>query len=181
MSKEFEITSCSECPNSKYSMKTMDMMCEILPINERTISTVELQDSGTEIWSECPLEDYHAEEYDFKSSVPVINRHALNKACGTSKNIVPVREALAEIRAEREAETQVKMKELVVLLEYSSYTEYYYAPDGNSYASHPAKLNEFIQRVSESGGNILSMQIVPDQQKYSIHYQVPIGTYPISV
>jgi len=187
MSKKFEVISCYMCPNcSQYDhdgtvYDTTMAQCSAYADGDIVGRVFEDILKTGYIWEECPLDGYHAEEYDFKSSVPVINRHAVNSAFGLKERSSLRQEYDTHISApEPVPEPKVEMKELVTMIEYS-YTEYYYDPNGNSYASHPAKMNEFIHRVRESGGNIISIQTLSDQCKYSVHYSVPVGTYPISI
>lgn len=175
MSKKYEVKSCKECPSIYFDDKTTQYMCKgyegkILDWGENGII------------DDCPLEDYHAEEYDFKSSVPVINRHAIKSAFGI-KERSPIRQVYDTHISTPEQVTPapVEMKELVTIIEYSFYNETYFAPDGNYHTNHPDKLNQFIQRVNESGGNIISMQMLADQKRHQVHYTVPVRTDPISV
>lgn len=183
MSKKLEVVSCKKCQHLKFSHNLCDYICEAFgDENSENVTRISVHTmDADEIANICPLEDYHAEEYDFKSSVPVINRHALKAAYGLRER--------GSLREEYEnhvstpepvAPAVVEMKELVAMIEYSAYTEYYHSSDGNSHQNHPSKVNEFIHRVGESGGNIISVQHIPERSM-AIHYSVPVGTYPISV
>lgn len=186
MSKKIKIDSCFGCPHhSQYehdgsTYDTTMAMCSAYAdgdtIKGRVFEDMQIPNY---IWEECPLEGYHA---SFTSREPIISRRTVTNAFGL-KERSPLREEYENHVSipEQVAPAPVEMKEFVAMIEYSSYTEYYYAPDGNSHHSHPSKLNEFMQRVGESGGNIISMQIVSDQLKYSVHYQVPAGTFPIPI
>lgn len=133
------------------------------------------------IHDKCPLEAYDA-QYIVNPSKPVINRRAISNAFSL-KERSPLREEYESHVSTLEpvAPAVEEMKELVMLIGYSEFSETYYAPNGNSYTNHPSKINEFIQRVADAGGNILSIQTLSNQIKYSVHYQVPVGTYPINV
>ena len=190
MSKKIEVTSCFYCPN--YSTYEHDgsvydtgmAMCNAYADGDNVVGRVfEYKQISGYMWEECPLEDYHAEAYDFKESVPVINKHALKAAYGL-KEYSPLRQEydahISRVEPEQVTPAPVEMKELVATIDYGQYTETYFAGDGNYYSNHPSKLNHFIQGVSVSGGNIISITPIPTNSVL-VYYSVPVGTQPISV
>lgn len=181
MSKKLEVTSCSECPNATYSMANMGTMCEILPINKRMIDTDEIGDSGTKIWSKCPLAEYEQSVVRWAEK-PVISRRTITNAFGL-KDGSPLREEYENHVSvpETVAPAPVEMMNLMVLIESSYAYDTYYAPDGNVYHNHPSKVNEFMQRVNTSGGDIIFVKDLSGDEGYLIHYSVPVGTYPINI
>ncbi len=185
MSKKFEIKSCFYCPSySQYDhdgsvYDTAMAMCGAYAdgdtIKGRVFEDMQVPDF---IWEECPLESYYASLVNEK---PIINRRTITNAFNLKES--PPRRQIYDTNLEPEtvAPAPVEMINLIAFIESSYAYDTYYAPDGNTYQNHPSKVNEFMQRVGESGGNIISVKERLEGNGYAIHYLVPMGTYPITV
>ena len=188
MSKKYEVTSCFMCPHySRYGhdgtvYDTAMAQCSAYADGDTVVGKVfEDMQIPNFIWDECPLEAYDQPVLRWAEK-PVISRNTITNAFGL-KERSPIREEYENhvSTPETVAPAPVEMQELMVIIDEAYATNTYYAPDGNLYNEHPSKTNEFIHKVNESGGNILSINKLPDQNKFVVHYSVPMGTYPITI
>lgn len=179
MSKKLEIKSCKECPHLQFSQNHNDYICEAFGEEIRRVDLYDI-DAG-KIVDICPLEEYDQPVVRW-SEKPVLNRHTITNAFGL-KERSPLREEYENHVSvpEMVAPAVVEMESFVILISYRPYSEIHYAPNGNAYHNHPNTINEFLTKVKEAGGNILSMQAIESNDNYSVHYELPVGTFPINV
>ena len=188
MSKKFEVTSCHMCPHySQYDhdgtvYDTTMAQCSAYADGDTVVGRV-FEDvlEPNYIWDECPLESYYA---SFANQKPIVSRRVVSNAFGL-KEKSPLRQEYDTHISTPEmvtlAPVPVDMMQLMVLIDDSYSSNSYYAPNGSVYNDHPSKVNEFMQRVGESGGNIVSVNYLETKDRYTIRYSVPVGTYPIYI